>query len=318
MKRFGILFIVLPITIGNMIYGQTCCSGGTPLTGNLGIQGIEPNSLYFQLTYDYNFLNDLYSGTQSLEDNKRERLTQTILFQGIYSFSDKFSVNTLFTYVSQQRRIFSRIGAPNVTKTKGVGDVVVLVQYTPFSTIKRSLTMALGPKLPIGKFNATDPEFGIVLSPDLQPGSGSLDGILGASYQEYHLLNVPGFTLSGSAGYRLTTPAKRFEGDNNYRFGNETMLSLGIQKSILVKKSRITPSVFIRYRNTLSDKINGSKVAGTGGNWMYINPGIGIDLFSNLSINASGGLPVYRNLNGTQLTTAYRFNAGITYKIVRN
>ena len=176
--------MIQAVTISNIMQGQTCCSGGTPLTGNLGIQGIESKSFYFQLVYDYNFLNDLFSGKQILHDNTSERSTQTILFQGIYSFSNRFSVNTLFTFVSQQRKNFSQTGTTNVTKTNGVGDAVVLAQYTPFSNLKRSLTLALGPKLPIGKFDAVDSEFGIALSPDLQPGTGSLDAIFGASYQE--------------------------------------------------------------------------------------------------------------------------------------
>jgi len=318
MKQLKILFVVQAVAISYSMQGQTCCSGGTPLTGNLGIQGIEPKSFYFQLAYDYNFLDNLYSGTQLLKDNGRERLTQTLLFQGIYSFTEHFSVNTLFTYVSQQRKIFSTLGTTNFTKTKGIGDAVVLAQYTPFSNLKRSLTLALGPKLPIGKFDAADPEFGITLSPDLQPGTGSFDGIFGASYQEYHLLNSSGLTFSTSAGYRITTPARRFDGDNKYRFGNETMFSLGIQKNILIKKLGVTPLVFMRYRKTLMDKIAGSKVSGTGGTWIYLSPGLNIDLNNNLSINASGELPIYRNLNGTQLTTTYRLNLGIAFKIFRN
>ena len=44
------------------------------------------------------------------------------------------------------------------------------------------------------------------------------------------------------------------------------MFSLGVQKSLLLKRIGFTPSVFVRYRNTIADKIDGSKVAGTGGN----------------------------------------------------
>ena len=69
--------------------GQSCCYGGTPLTGNLGIQGIDSKSWYFQLGYDYNFIDNFYSGSQKLDDNSRKRLTQTVLFQTIYSFLEK-------------------------------------------------------------------------------------------------------------------------------------------------------------------------------------------------------------------------------------
>jgi hypothetical protein len=314
-KYLALFFLILIVAESK---GQTCCSGGTPLTGNLGIQGFEAKSWYFQLSYDYNFLDDLYSGTQKLDDNSRERVTQTLLLQAIYSFSDKFSVNGLFSYVDQKRTIFSFIGETNVTQANGLGDVIILVQYTPFSNLKRSFTIAAGPKLPVGKFDATDPEFGLVLSPDLQPGSGSLDGIVGATFQEFHLFKVPGLTLNSSIGFRVTSPAQRFEGDFKYRFGNETIVTLGIQKNFIIKKAGLTPSLFMNYRKTLQDETDGSKVAGTGGNWLYLSPGFSFEPGNNWSISMSGELPVYRNLNGTQLTTSYRFNVGLAIKINSN
>ena len=118
-KYMLLFFLVLVVTNAR---SQTCCSGGTPLTGNLGIQGIEAKSWYFQLGYDYNFLDDLYSGTELLDDHSRERLTQTVLLQAIYAFSDKFSVNALFSYVDQKRTIFSPIGETNITQASGFGD----------------------------------------------------------------------------------------------------------------------------------------------------------------------------------------------------
>ena len=315
-KEHIILFFFL--FVNENVFAQTCCSGGTPLTGNLGIQGIEAKSWYFQVSYDYNFLDDLYSGSQKLDDHSRTRLTQTALLQAIYSFSDKISVNSLFSYVDQKRTIFSPTGATNITQASGLGDVVLLFQYTPFTKLKRSLTLAVGPKMPLGKFDAVDPEYGLVLSPDLQPGSGSWDGIIGASYKEFHLLNSPGLTFTGSAGFRITTPAQRFDGDFKYRFGSETVLGIGIQKNLLLKRVGITPSVSLSYRNTAQDNVDGSAVAGTGGNWLNLIPSLNIEPTNKWAINISGELPVYRNLNGTQLTTSYRLNIGFIIKLFNN
>lgn len=314
---FVILLIAFVLLITVETNGQTCCSGGTPLTGNLGIKDIDKNTIFFQLSYDYNFLNDLYSGTTKLNDDSRERVTQTILLQTIYPISDKFSINALFTYVRQERTIFSDIGT-NITRTNGLGDVVVLGQYTLLSNLKRSLVVAAGPKLPVGRFDARDDEFDLVVSPDLQPGSGSLDGIIGLSYSEGHLFNISGLSLFTTMGYRLTTPARRFDGDDKYRFGNESMLSVGLTKNFLINKIGITPMINLGYRNTSSDRIEDFDVAGTGGDWIYVIPGIDIELNNSLSFNASAELPIYRNLNGTQLTTSYRFNFGLGIKVFKN
>ena len=255
--------LLLLILFPDRTMAQTCCSGGTPLLGNLGINGAEPGSVFVQVAYDYNFLDDLYAGTERLDDNTRERLTQTALLQLIYPFSEQFAVNGLFTYVSQERTIHSQEGQVNKTGTKGLGDAVVLFQYSPVSGLKRNLTLALGPKLPVGKFDATDDEFGLVVSPDLQPGSGSFDAIFGSTFQESHLFNAVGLSFSTSLTYRLTTPARRFEGDNKYRFGNETMLSMGLQKNFLLKRMGVTPSFFAQYRHTAADETDGAEVAGT-------------------------------------------------------
>lgn len=314
MKR-SITYCFFICLVSTGLRAQTCCSGGTPLIGNLGIQELQANSWYIQLGYDYNFLNDLYTGSDLLDDETRERLTQSVLLQVIYAFSDKWSVNALFSFVDQKRTIFSTTGATNITQTSGIGDAVILGQYTAFSKLKRSLTFALGPKLPIGKFDAEDPEFGLVLSPDMQPGTGSLDAIFGMSFQEHHLFNQPGFTFGALAGYRHTTPAKRFEGDFKYRFGNEIMLSFGLRKNLQLKRMGISPSVNLAYRNTSADQVDGASVAGTGGNWFNLNPGLNIDVASRIALLLGGELPLYRNLNGTQLTTSYRWNVGISYKI---
>ncbi|MCF6357915.1 MAG: hypothetical protein L3J54_08930 [Draconibacterium sp.] len=314
--KYSILIVFWVLSLKSE--AQTCCSGGTPLTGNLGIQGIEAKSFYFQLGYDYNFLNNLYSGSQKLDDNSRERLTQTILLQAIYSFSEKISMNGLFSYVNQKRTVFSQIGLTNITQASGLGDVVLMLQYTPVSNMKRSLPISAGPKLPVGKVDAVDPEYGLVLSPDMQPGSGSLDGIIGIALQEFHLFNLPGLAFNSSAGYRITTSAQRFDGDFDYRFGNETILSMGLQKNFLVKTVGLTPSLFINFRNRLQDNIDDLQVAGTGGSWVNISPGLSIEPSNYWAINISGELPVYQNLQGTQLTTTYRINVGITIKLFNN
>ena len=54
--RFFLISISLLISVPNFLKAQTCCSGGSPITGNLGIQEIDPKGWYVQLSYDYNFL----------------------------------------------------------------------------------------------------------------------------------------------------------------------------------------------------------------------------------------------------------------------
>ena len=295
---------------------QTCCSGGSPITSNLGIQEIDPKSWYIQLSYDYNFLDALYSGSNKLNDQSRERTTQTVMLQAIYALNEKFSINALFTHVKQERSILSG-DIENYTSATGLGDAVFMLQYSVISTLKRNMVIAAGPKIPIGKFDATDPELGVALSADLQPGSGSWDGIIGLSHSEFHTLN-PNFTITGTLGYRISSEGERFDGDAGYRFGNEFIASLGFNESFIIGKTNLSPFAHLQYRNTLPDKIDDFEVPGTGGKWINLSPGFSLSPSNNLDINLSAEIPLFRKLEGTQLTTSYRFNVGLAIKLFNN
>lgn len=312
------LFICITIILGipQLLKAQTCCSGGSPITSNLGIQEIDPKSWYIQLSYDYNFLDALYSGTQKLDDKNRERVTQTVMLQGIYALNKRISFNVLLTHVKQERTIFSN-GNENYTTANGIGDAVLMVQYSVFSNLKRNLVIAAGPKIPIGKFDVTDPELGFSLAPDLQPGSGSWDGIIGLSHNEFHVLN-PNFTITGTLGYRISSEGERFDGDTSYRFGNEFIASIGFNESFFLGKNTLSPFAYFQYRHTQPDKIDSFEVPGTGGQWINLSPGFSISASNHVDLNFSTEIPLYRNLQGTQLTTSYRFNVGVAIKLFNN
>ena len=63
--------------------------------------------LQLGLNYDYNNLNTLNAGSERLDDNSRRRITNSILLGVGYAFSDRFSVETLFTWVNQSRTYYT-------------------------------------------------------------------------------------------------------------------------------------------------------------------------------------------------------------------
>jgi len=313
MRKVFYIGMLLVITAGN-VASQSCCSGGTPLTGNLGISSMQQNEWLFRLSYDYNFLDDLISETKLLENNTRNRTTQSILLQTSYGITDKWTLTALFSLVKEQQETFIISETSNTVSQSGLGDTFVMFQYTVLKQIKRELLVAAGPKIPLGKTDARD-EAGILLPPDLQPGSGSWDAVTGFSYREYHLFSQPQLTLNLSAGVKFSGQSSRFEGDENYRFGNEFITSLGVSKAWQLKKTTLTPSIQTTYRTTQPDITDGFDLPSTGGDWVYLNPGLSIIPHSRIEVNIGGDIPLYRNLNGTQLSTSYRINIGASYRI---
>jgi hypothetical protein len=72
-------FFILLIFNVSILYTQTCCSGGIPLSNSLGLAVLENGSVQIGLNYDYNNLNTLNDGSNKLNDNSRLRITHSIL-----------------------------------------------------------------------------------------------------------------------------------------------------------------------------------------------------------------------------------------------
>ena len=86
---------VLIVFSFNSINAQTCCSGGIPLSNNLGLDISEKGTIQVGLNYDYNNLNTLNSGTENLNDDSRLRITHSVLLNAGYSITDRLSAEQL-------------------------------------------------------------------------------------------------------------------------------------------------------------------------------------------------------------------------------
>ncbi len=45
--------------VGHPVIAQTCCSGGVPLSGNIGFEGSNRGTLQMELGYDLNYISTL-------------------------------------------------------------------------------------------------------------------------------------------------------------------------------------------------------------------------------------------------------------------
>ena len=72
-------FAVLCILVLEQLpaYSQTCCSGGVPLSGNIGFEGAAKGTLQMELSYDLNYLATLKTGSEIYEDGTRQRTTHS-------------------------------------------------------------------------------------------------------------------------------------------------------------------------------------------------------------------------------------------------
>ena len=145
-KHFILVFVIL-FSAQDLLLAQACCSGGVPVSSNLGLPISSANALQWSLSYDYNALNTLKTGSVTQPSRERERTTQSILLELGYSFSNRFSVDGFFAYLQQDR--FIRL-SDDLTRTRGIGDAVFLFKYNLIANESSSLTLGAGPKIPLG------------------------------------------------------------------------------------------------------------------------------------------------------------------------
>ncbi len=312
------IFLFFGMLITAQLYAQTCCSGGVPLSNNLGLPNEGKGSFIVGLNYDYNHLNTLNAGTERLDDDSRLRNTNSILLNAGYAINERLSVEALFTWVNQTRTI-RQFGNENFTETRGIGDAVFLIKYA-FPELFGTGTIwsvGLGTKAPLGKSDLTSAE-GFQLTADLQPGSGAWD-VLGWSSVSKKLGFRPSATASGSITYRLTGSNSSYLNNTSvYEFGNVLQLNMGYTDQFLLFNALFNPGLVLKYRKAFADEINGSDLPNTGGQWVFVRPELAVQLAKNLKVQTRLEIPVYSEVTGTQLTPTIRFTAGISYTFTKN
>lgn len=306
------LFVFTFIAIESL--GQTCCSGGVPISGNLGLPPGSLGTWQFSLNYDINVLNTLMEGENVLDDDARERITQSILFQSGYSITERLSADLFFSYVKQERTI-RQFGNTDYVSTDGLGDAALLLKYALSNpaTSKVLITIAAGPKFPTGRSDFKR-EDGIPLNADLQPGSGSWDGLFWAN-GIYKFNFRPTFNIGTTLIYSYKGKNNNYLGGQTYQFGNEFQALIAINDNFLVGKKILDTSVFFRYRKALQDRFNELTMPNTGGEWLFIAPSLAYNFSQKFALTTNVEFPLYSRVDGTQLSPTYRVNVGVFVKL---
>ncbi len=304
-----ILFINLPF-----IYSQTCCSGGIPLSNSIGLTSASKGVMQFGVQYDHNNLNTLNFRDTKLDDDARLRITHSVLVNADYAISDRFSVEGMFTWVNQ-RRLITQFGNENLDLTSGIGDAVLLFKYNFKDLLAKNtnLNLGIGTKIPLGSSTKKNSQ-GLTLGADLQPGSNALDIIYWSLISKTFNFR-PTFNAFTRFVYRQTGTNNTYFGSLHYKFGNEFQSFIGISDQFFMLKTKSFPGISLKYRNVQQDKVGGSDIENTGGDWVSLIPSFGINITPNLIYSTKAELPIFSNVQGTQLTPTYRLTVGFLFKI---
>lgn len=309
----ALIFLILPFGVS----AQACCSGGTPLSGSLGLQFANQGTKLLGVNYDYNTQKSLVTGGERLGDNPRARNTHSVVGRLGYAFTGRWMAIGLFSFVRQEEVTNLLSGGSKEKIAEGVGDALLFVQYTPIANDNFDLLLASGAEVPIGRTNAIDEDTRLPLHPDMQAGRGAWAFINSVRFTKYHFIR-PAMAISAQATFRYTTPADRYEGLQEYQFGNEFRFLFGLADQFLIGSALIDPSMMLLYRRTAPDKTNGNLTPNTGGQWLHLRPGLRWHVSPAIQLGGFAEFPLWWRLEDTQLTTTFRSRVSISYIIAGN
>lgn len=294
-------FLLAAVAVCMPVSGRACDVCGCGLsTGSLGFLPLQQRHFLGIRSQFQRFQTLGHEGTAGSEERFR-----TLELWGRWQLAPRWQLIGLIPYQSAERQ-FS-----DGTRTigKGWGDVSLLTQYTlldPRRHIGRawqhSFQVGAGIKLPTGKYQYTATD-GSALTANLQPGTGSSDGLLTATYILRH--DALGIYLDGTA--RLTTA-----NSNHYRFGNRLNSGARLFWWKPFRGFTIVPHAGILLDAADLDADQGKYQGETGGYSLYSSLGTEVYIGS-LALGLLWQAPIVHHLAENLVTPHQRLSVSATW-----
>ncbi len=254
---------------------------------------------------------DLIFEKDIIQDKLNERMVHTILLQTDYGLNDHFSFSVVVPYLFQKEKVNLLESDYSITND-GPGDISIWSNYkNKFG--KHDLLVGVALKMPNGSTDNVDPNSGIQYPFSFQNGSGSWDFIFNI-YDEIPLDKRQMFRWINQISGKINTKGNEFDAHPGYKFGHTFQYFSAISVHWVMGKYLASSFAGVSYQYKMKDEFNGGfENENTGGNWIYASLGYNHQFSPKLMVGISGSMPVYRSVNGLQLTTDKQANITIGY-----
>ncbi|MFQ5771226.1 MAG: transporter [bacterium] len=281
----------------------------------------------------YTVLNSVFTGTNQVTNHVGEKETHfTTQLTMFYNFSQEFTVLGILPIPKRSVSLSpgdthshdenveegSDHGPVHRHNASGssfnFGDLNILARYTflKLNTFKQSTAVALeaGVKIPTGKTDALD-QTGNFLDAHIQAGTGSWNFLIGFSLNHINKY----FGLSSNLLYSINTTGEA--GNDDYRYGNWLNGDITVKYQMFASEMNkrhfyLTLGINGEFRG--KEEINSQAIENTGGEVLYVAPGIQFMVSPVITLEASFQYPFYHNLNGEeQLGEDLKTFFGINY-----
>lgn len=298
---------------------QACASCGCTLTADWLSQGLaaQPGTT-FSVRYDYIPQTMLRSGAHKVDvnqvtlpsDREIERYTynHSLTLTLDHQFANDWGLDVQLPVLDRPHSTYGEDTAqPSFSRTKGIGDLRAVGRWQGLSTPGSVTGLEAGLVLPTGQFHQTfrsGPEAGEEVDRGLQPGTGTVQGVVGA----YHLGTVApelGYFVQADAQFALTHR-------DGYKPGRFVQASAALNYT---HWRNITPQLQLSVRATQRDSGPNSDRPNSGGEQVNIAPGLSAKLSSKAVGFTYVELPLYTRVNGYQLVPRAKLSVGVLFHL---
>ncbi len=269
MKKHYSFIIILFLSVSTVSYGCEICG-----CANSNFQiGLLPNFSNGFAGFRYSF-SRFESRMKSDPEEFSHDFYQSMDLWGGYNFK-KIQVMAFMPYIISRKE-----SDEGITNTKGLGDLMLLVNYqilasTALSknekaTVRHELYLGGGIKLPTGvnQVDVANPDFNIG-DFNSQAGTGSVDYMLNAT----HNLMWNNSGVVTNIAYRINTANQ-----DDYRFGNRTYLNSSYYYTFSKSEMKIKPNVGINFQHNDINHFEGSTIENSNG--YAFNSTLGVNLLT--------------------------------------
>ncbi len=311
---FGMLLLLAGVTSR---VNASCGSATCPLNNH---HYLKSGWLHLMFTHEYINQDQIFVGTTrsyigALPNAHDEVQTinerNNLLVQ--YGITDAFAANVELPFVHREHRHIAG-GNTESFNFSGLGDIIVSGQYAlhlPAEEFSPYLSVQAGVKLRSGMVGAASTD-GVPAEVTIQPGTGSTDAILGLNYRQT-VLSVPNLSSQFSAlplifgiSYQMNG-----RGTDDYRVGNTLLAHAGTEYQFL-NKAAFLLQVNGMIRDFADVGTTGEFRQNTGGTWIFVSPGLSLQLNETFAGFAYIQIPVYQNVHGIQQVAQYNLLLGVT------
>ena len=307
------------ILLGVSTSANACASCGCTLTADWLSQGLaaQPGTT-FSLRYDYVPQTSLQSGTSSIDrgaialpaDREIERYTYNHSLTATldHQFPDDFGADVQLPILTRPHKTFGEgTTEPSFSRTNGIGDLRIVGRWQGLSTPGTVNGIEAGVVLPTGAFHQkfrSGPEVGQEVDRGLQPGTGTVQAVLGA----YRL-----GALTKELGYFLQiTGQTALNHRDSYKPGSFAQVSAALN---FTHWRNVTPQLQLSFRATARDSGLNSDRPNSGGEQINLAPGLSAKISSKVVGFGFVELPLYNRVNGYQLVPKAKLSLGLLFHL---